>query len=44
VKKHRVLIDGQKLEEDNFTTEVAGSMGLSIMWHVNYVEISPRGI
>jgi hypothetical protein len=27
VKKHRVLIDGQKLEEEDFTTEVAGSMG-----------------
>jgi hypothetical protein len=27
VKKHRVLIDGQKLEEEDFSTEVAGSMG-----------------
>jgi hypothetical protein len=27
VKKHRVLIDGQNLEEEDFTTEVAGSMG-----------------
>ena len=27
VKKHRVLIDGQKLEEEDFATEVVGSMG-----------------
>jgi hypothetical protein len=27
VKKHRVLVDGQNLEEEDFTTEVAGSMG-----------------
>jgi len=27
VKKNRVLIDGQKLEEEDFSTEVAGSMG-----------------
>jgi hypothetical protein len=27
VKKHRVLIDGKNLEEEDFTTEVAGSMG-----------------
>jgi hypothetical protein len=27
VKKHRVLIDGQNLEEEDFATEVAGSMG-----------------
>jgi hypothetical protein len=27
VKKHRVLIDGQNLEEEYFATEVAGSMG-----------------
>jgi hypothetical protein len=27
VKKHRVLIDGHKLEEEDFATEVAGSMG-----------------
>jgi hypothetical protein len=27
VKKHRVLIDGHKLEEEDFTIEVAGSMG-----------------
>jgi hypothetical protein len=27
VKKHRVLIDGQNLEEEDFSTEVAGSMG-----------------
>jgi peptidoglycan hydrolase CwlO-like protein len=27
VKKHRLLIDGQKLEEEDFSTEVAGSMG-----------------
>jgi hypothetical protein len=26
VKKHRVLIDGQKLKEEDFTVEVAGSM------------------
>jgi hypothetical protein len=27
VKKHRVLVDGKNLEEEDFTTEVAGSMG-----------------
>jgi hypothetical protein len=27
VKKHKVLIDGQNLEEEDFTTEIAGSMG-----------------
>ena len=27
VKKNRVLIDGQKLEEEDFSTEVASSMG-----------------
>jgi methyl-accepting chemotaxis protein len=27
VKKHRVLVDGQNLEEEDFSTEVAGSMG-----------------
>jgi hypothetical protein len=27
VNKHRVLIDGQKLEEEDFATEVASSMG-----------------
>ena len=26
VKKHKVLVDGQKLEEEDFATEVAGSM------------------
>ena len=28
VKKHRVLVDGKNLEEGDFTTEVAGSMGV----------------
>ena len=27
VKKHMVLVDGQKLEEEDFATEVVGSMG-----------------
>jgi hypothetical protein len=27
VKKHRVLVDGQNLEEEDFAIEVAGSMG-----------------
>ena len=27
VKKHKVLIDGHNLEEDDFTTEIASSMG-----------------
>jgi hypothetical protein len=27
VRKHRVLVDGQNLEEEDFSTEVAGSMG-----------------
>ena len=26
VKKHKVLVDGKNLEEEDFTTEVAGSM------------------
>jgi hypothetical protein len=26
VKKHRVIIDGKNLEEEDFTTEVAGSI------------------
>jgi len=27
VKKHRVIIDGQKLKEGEFTKEIAGTMG-----------------
>ena len=27
VKNHKVLIDGHNLEEEDFTTEIAGSMG-----------------
>jgi hypothetical protein len=27
VRKHRVLVDGQNMEEEYFTTEVVGSMG-----------------
>jgi hypothetical protein len=27
VKNHKVLIDGQNLEEEDFATEIAGSMG-----------------
>ena len=27
VKKHRVLVDGHNLEEEDFGIEVAGSMG-----------------
>jgi hypothetical protein len=27
VKKHKVLIDGQNLEEEDFATEIVGSMG-----------------
>lgn len=27
VKKHRVLVDGQSLEEEDFAIEVASSMG-----------------
>jgi len=27
VKKHRVLVDGHNSEEEEFTIEVAGSMG-----------------
>jgi hypothetical protein len=27
VKKNKVLIDGQNLEEEDFATEIAGSMG-----------------
>ena len=31
VKKHRVLIDGQILEDEDFATEVAGSLGAFAM-------------
>jgi hypothetical protein len=31
VKKHRVLVDGQNLEEEDFATEVASSMGALAM-------------
>ena len=27
VKKHRVLLDGQNLEDEDFSTEVVGSLG-----------------
>jgi hypothetical protein len=27
VKKHRILVDGQNLEEEDFATEVEGSLG-----------------
>jgi hypothetical protein len=27
VKKHKILIDGQNLVEEDFATEIAGSMG-----------------
>jgi len=27
VKKHTIIIDGQKLEEGEFATEIAGRMG-----------------
>jgi len=27
VKKHKIIIDGKNLEEEDFATEVAGSMG-----------------
>jgi hypothetical protein len=38
VKKHRVLIDGQKLEEEDFATEVAGSMGAMATTNIFTVE------
>jgi hypothetical protein len=38
VKKHRVLIDGQKLEEEDFTIEVAGSMGAMATTNIFTVE------
>jgi hypothetical protein len=28
VKKHKILVDGQNLEEEDFSTEVAGSLGV----------------
>ena len=28
VKKHRAIIDGQKLKEGEFTSEIAGTMGV----------------
>jgi len=31
VKKHRVLLDGQNLEDEDFATEVAGSLGYFVM-------------
>jgi hypothetical protein len=27
VKKHNILLDGQNLEDEDFATEVAGSLG-----------------
>ena len=27
VKKHKVFLDGHNLEEEDFATEIAGSMG-----------------
>ena len=31
VKKHKVLVDGQNLEEEDLSTEVVGSMGALAM-------------
>jgi hypothetical protein len=38
VKKHRLLIDGQKLEEEDFTTEVVGSMGAMVTTNIFTME------
>jgi hypothetical protein len=27
IKKHKIIVDGQKLEEGEFATEIAGTMG-----------------
>ena len=27
IKKHKIIVDGQKLEEGEFSTEIAGTMG-----------------
>jgi rubrerythrin len=38
VKKHRVLIDSQKLEEEDFSTEIIGSMGAMATKNIFTVE------
>jgi peptidoglycan hydrolase CwlO-like protein len=38
VKKHRVLVDGQNLEEEDFATEVAGSLGAFAMTNLFSVD------
>jgi peptidoglycan hydrolase CwlO-like protein len=38
VKKHRVLVDEENLEEEDFATEVAGSMGALAMTNLFSVD------
>jgi hypothetical protein len=38
IKRHRVLLDGQALEEEDFATEVAGSLGAFAMTNQFSVE------
>jgi hypothetical protein len=38
VKKHRVLVDGQNLEDEDFATEVAGSLGAFAMTNLFSVD------
>jgi hypothetical protein len=38
VKKHRVLVDGENLEEEDFATEVSGSIGALAMTNLFLVD------
>ena len=37
VKKHRVIIDGKKLKDGEFSTEIAGMMGALVLENLYYV-------
>jgi hypothetical protein len=37
IKKHKIIIDGQKLKEGEFTTEIAGTMGSLASPNLYYV-------
>jgi hypothetical protein len=37
IKKHKIIVDGQKLEEGEFATEIAGTMGALASANLYYV-------
>jgi hypothetical protein len=37
IKKHKIIIDGQKLKEGEFATEIAGTMGALASTNLYYV-------